>query len=340
MAMLEAAAAAAMLQTALISLTPSDFKVVMPGRMPVWETQIELPFAAKEVIPSWNAEMSHGGSLSVQVAAPGTPFYSMGVWGFTDQRSSVKDQKDEHGRVATDTIIFAKPTRQLTVRVKLFPGPADGVPDISRIYLNVSSSGTQQAASQKISHGMELPVPTRAQHDYPNGNVLCSPTTIAMLMHYWADVANRPELRREVPEIKEFVYDPAWEGTGNWPFNVAYPGSFGDLNAYVTRLRGVGDLEQLIAQRIPVSVSVSYPLLLGRERTRSADGHLVVVIGFTEEGDPIINDPAKRDKVRQVYARERLIEGWAASQNTSYIIHPEGWTMPATPGPWLNPRKS
>jgi hypothetical protein len=51
----------------------------------------------------------------------------------------------------------------------------------------------------------------------------------------------------------------------------------------------------------------------------------MVVIGFTDDGDVIANDPASPDneQVRRVYKREQFERNWLrASTGTSYIIKP------------------
>ena len=76
---------------------------------------------------------------------------------------------------------------------------------------------------------------------------------------------------------------------------------------------------------LPVAVSVSYGLLRGKPER--GNGHLVVCIGFTENGDIVVNDPG-RSQVHQVYRRENLIRGWAESHNTVYLIYPEDRSVP------------
>ena len=39
-----------------------------------------------------------------------------------------------------------------------------------------------------------------------------------------------------VPEVAAVVYDDSFAGTGNWPFNTAFAGSFPGMRSYVTRL--------------------------------------------------------------------------------------------------------
>jgi hypothetical protein len=149
---------------------------------------------------------------------------------------------------------------------------------------------------------------------------------------------NRRELNIEVPEVAAGVFDKNWPGTGNWPFNTAFAGSFPGMRGYVTRLADVAELETLMNAGIPPIVSVSFDWLHGKAEDPGA-GHLVVCVGFNEQGDAIINDPwaalDKGDKVRQVIPRANLAKAWSRSRQTVYLIYPENWPMPRSPsGRW------
>ena len=161
---------------------------------------------------------------------------------------------------------------------------------------------------------------------YPNGKVICSPTTVSMIMGYWAQKMHRSEIDRPVPEVVAAVYDTNWKGTGNWVFNTAYAGSFPGMRAYVTRMTDLAELEDWISAGLPVGLSLCYDRLRGKGS--GPNGHLVVCVGFTEQGDPIINDPGMRENVRKVFPRKNLIHAWAYSRNAAYLIYPENVTVP------------
>jgi len=71
------------------------------------------------------------------------------------------------------------------------------------------------------------------------------------------------------------------------------------MRAYTARLSDVAELEDWIMQGIPVGLSLCYNRLRGKSRTPS--GHLVVCVGFTENGDAVINDPGTLRNVRKVF---------------------------------------
>ena len=132
------------------------------------------------------------------------------------------------------------------------------------------------------------------------------------------------------------MFDPEWPGTGNWPFNTAYAGSFNGMTGYITRLNSLRELEELISARFPVATSVAYDYLQGKPKRSGKDGHIVVLIGFDENGDPIFNDPG-RSKTRQVYKRADFLKAWQTSARTIYLIYPTGYALPPSTGHvWLS----
>ncbi|MEQ1935977.1 MAG: C39 family peptidase, partial [Fimbriimonadaceae bacterium] len=118
-----------------------------------------------------------------------------------------------------------------------------------------------------------------------------------------------------------------WDGTGNWAFNTAFAGSVPGIRAYVARLWNIEQLESWIAREIPVVCSVSYDLLKGKGQKGKSDGHLVVLVGFTAEGNPVFNDPG-RNAVRMTYNRQDFELAWRSSGNTCYMIYPKLYAPP------------
>lgn len=309
--------------------------------------QAELDW--QEGIVSWNVQAGPGAGIEVQARAlwPGrsSRYYTLGCWspdGSRQPRCSVPGQKDGDGDVDTDTLVLARPCRQAQVRITLATTNDIPLPRLEFVGLSLldrhAAAGAPALPPNREAWGRVLQVPERSQADYPGGaDEWCSPTSISMVLGYWAQTLHRPELERQVPEVAQGVYDPRWPGTGNWPFNTAYAGSFTGVRAYVTRLSDVAELEDWVAGGVPVTVSVCYEWLRGRERTRSS-GHLVVVVGFTETGDVIVNDPGTRENVRKTFPRAHLVRAWTHSRNTVYLIHPAHWRPPGNArGHWYAP---
>lgn len=304
--------------------------------------EIDLLAPVEEVVPSWNAS-AEGGALKVEIQAlypdRASAAFDMGTWSLDARfRTSTNGQDGPDGKVLTDTLRLKTPAQRLRIIVTPIADESGRAPTLSQVFLSLSPPDWK-AADQPLSRaasaawGMELPVPEKAQHNYPNGNVLCSPTSISMIMNWLGKRLNRPELEMDVPDVVARIHDPGWGGTGNWPFNTALPGSFGGVRSFVTRLNGLRDAESFIAAGLPLAISLNYKHLLQKEWDGDG-GHLVVLIGFTESGDPIVNDPAKKSQVRQIYPRKRFAEAWASSKFTVYVVHGVGDKLPSGEGPW------
>jgi hypothetical protein len=131
------------------------------------------------------------------------------------------------------------------------------------------------------------------------------------------------------------TYDYNYDGTGNWPFNTAYSGSYG-LESFVTRLRSLTEAEQFIKAGIPLVASVSFKKSELTGAGYGTNGHILVIVGFTADGDVVVNDPASHliqsnDQVRVVYDRAEFESVWVPhSGGIVYVIHPADQPLPAS----------
>jgi hypothetical protein len=305
-----------------------------PGERVLTSPEICANIQWNELIASWNARTPNAAYLKVEARAlyptGPTKYYTMGLWSADRKRfprESVLHQKDADGDVATDVLKLARPCDRLQVRLTL--GSDDGRgPKLQFLGLHLTDTTVTPPTlpSSPAAHGRTIPVPHRTQMAYTNGVVLCSPTTVSMVLAYWAKQLRRPELDREMPDIVDAVYDPKWPGTGNWPFNTAYAGSHRGIRAYVTRMSDLSEVQDWIAVGTPVVLSVCFDRL--HHRGPGPNGHLIVCVGFTQNGDPVVNDPGSSTNIRRVYPREDLIYAWASSHNTVYLIYPENSEIP------------
>jgi hypothetical protein len=326
----------------------STFETNMaPGGIETLLTSPEIRSSIKcnEVIVSWNAQAPPGGYLVIEGRAlyshSATKYYTLGIWSSDPARHprrSVANQDDSDGDVSTDILKLKQPADSLQVRVRLSNGPG---PKPILNFLGISLTDTRAPAAEVAPNrgawGELIPVPERSQMAYPDGKMLCSPTTVSMLLAYWAQTLKRPSLDRPVPEIAKAVYDSQWQRTGNWPFNTAFAGSLPGIRAYVTRFSDISELETWIARKIPVGLSVDYDRL--RAKGPGPNGHIVACVGFTKDGDPILNDPGTTVNVRKIFKRKDLADAWACSRNTVYLVYPEGLSTPEDPfGHWYCPK--
>jgi hypothetical protein len=298
-----------------------------------------------EVIPSWNVQPAKGASIRIELrgrnGAETTKWFRLADWSLDGQlwpRESLNGQKDADGDVLTDTLRFFRRFEELDLQVTMRWSGLGERPQLRLMtlaYADRERIVPNDRAQRTGAWGKFVDVPERAQGNYPRGNVLCSPTCVSMMLWHWSEVLKRPELDRDVPEVEAGVWDPVYRGAGNWPFNTAYAGSFPGIRGYVARFTSIADLERWTEVGVPVVCSVSLNLLRGMP-PKGDTGHLVILVGFTADGDPIFNDPAKRDEVRRIFRRADFERAWLNSRRTVYLIHPENVRIPkGGNGLWL-----
>lgn len=331
-----------------------------------WTSPVHsVGFGAKQLIASWTADVPSGTWLEMEIrgtttSGDRTGWYVMGRWAMTDvdiHRTSVPNQDDEFGRVTVDTFktVDGVTLRSYQLRVTLYRLPnsehSPVVHSASVMASHLSEQKHVDASPLGGAEGIVLDVPKYSQEihkgEYPKwdggGEAWCSPTSTAMILSYWGRGPTDEQMSWVNPDYKDpqvdfavrGTYDYSYDGAGNWPFNVAYAGRFG-LDGFVTRLRSLTELEQYIKAGIPVITSVSFEADELPSARYGTDGHLMVIIGFTEDGDVVANDPfaPTNEDVRCVYSRAAFENVWqrtTGSGGIAYIIYPPEHTHPAHP---------
>jgi hypothetical protein len=299
--------------------------------------EITVPVAWDELIVSWN--VPPGVYLTVEARAifPGhsTKFYNLGSWSDDPSRhprSSGGPQTDGDGTVKTDTLVLTHHGGAAQVRVTLGSMDKTRSPQLKFLGLSFCDSRffPPPREPDRAAWGKVIPVPERRQAEYGDEG-WCSPASLSMVLAYWGEALHRPELIHTVPEVAAAISDTNLPGTGNWPFNTAYAGTFPGMRACVARLDDISELEGWVAAGIPVVMSVSSYLTNDRH-SGPDNGHLIVCCGFTASGDVVANDPGvsvKNDeRARRVYPRQRVVSAWKKSKNAVYLIYPETYRPP------------
>lgn len=287
-----------------------------------------------ELLVSWNARCPAGTALTVEArafdGAQATRFYTIGHWSAEPGpgRVSLRREGDADAAVDTETLVAKRLMNAAQVRITL-RGANGAWPELKALDLSFLNNTVPPATNppNRAAWGRVLPVPERSQLGWPDGSGWCSPTSLSMMLAYWAGQLHRPELDVPVPEMARQVNDAVYGGTGNWAFNMACAGSFDGMRGYATRLDDFRRVEDFIAAGLPVALSVSFDFLNGKPRDEG-NGHLIVVVGFTGTGDVVVNDPwpdprgVKR--VRKVFPRANVLHAWQRSKQTAYVVFPEG----------------
>ncbi|MFD5876732.1 peptidase C39 family protein [Streptomyces sp. NPDC060322] len=309
-----------------------------------WTSPVHRPdVPATEVIASWNAHTPQGTWIQIELRGSysdgtDTPWYVMGRWasGDTDiRRTSVDDQTDGRSTIWTDTFSLddaASGLRLVSYRLRLTLHRTPGTrltPTVHRVGAmasDIPDRFTVPATAPGIAR--ELAVPRYSQNvhvgqypEYDNGGeAWCSPTSSQMIIESWGRRPTPEDLAWVKPGIADpqvchaarNTFDYQYDGCGNWPFNAAYAATYKDMNAVVTRLGSLADLEKLIDAGIPAITSQSFVKDELTGAGYGTSGHLMTVIGFTADGDVIANDPASpsNDAVRRVYRRREWENIW------------------------------
>ncbi|NBE82669.1 peptidase C39 family protein [Micromonospora rubida] len=364
----------------------TEFTDEHSGTTATWEyatwtsPRTRIGFDATELVASWNADTPAGTWIQVELqgtynTGSQTPWYVMSRWASGDQdikRATLDGQGDPWSSVWTDTFSIDDAEagvllRSYQLRVGLYrkPGQAASpqVRMVGAMSSNVPDRFTVAPSRGGIAWGTELAVPARSQMihsgNYPEwgggGQVWCSPTSTTMVLEYYRKLPSAQDMSwitpgyvdPQVAHAARMTWDYEYEGAGNWPFNTAYAGSFSGIDARVTRLHSLDEVERFIKAGIPVITSQSFLATELDGSNYGTSGHLFVVVGFTADGDVIVNDPASSTnaEVRNVYKREQFEQIWqrtkryradgtvtGGSGGIAYLVKPANRPWPVVRG--------
>jgi hypothetical protein len=316
-------------------------------------------FGLTELIASYNASTPAGTFIEISArgrtgAGSTSSWDSLGRWASHDakfHRMSLGSQRDDLSRVAVDTLVTSSGVTFTSwqLRLSLFRRTGTATtPTVTQVAAVASRlPATSPTSPPGSAAGQSLAVPKYSQEihagEYPQwdggGEAWCSPTSTSMVLGYW----NRLPTPKQYAWVNDAYRQPwvdyaarytfAWgyDGTGDWPFNTAYAAQFG-LDSFVTRLRSLREAELFIDEGIPLVASIGFgPGELDGAPISSTNGHLLVIRGFTQSGNVIVNDPAAQvaKTVRRVYDRGQFENAWLdTTGGVVYVIHPPTKSLP------------
>lgn len=259
-----------------------------------------LPF--DRAVLSWNAT----GPALFELEVDGK-WRVMGKWG-------PKPESVAGDGVNVDTLELTAPAKSFRFRFTPAPGTA-----VTLAAVTTWRKGEKNPLSTRPSPawGRTLDVPRRSQSSSSEDPAkVCSPTSLSMILQFYG-------VNKATEEVASAVFDHASKLYGNWPFNTAYAHQAAGLEAYVQKFMGLEDLEAEIAAGRPVEISHRWEKgeLDGAPISRT-DGHMIVVVGFTKDGDVVVNDPAaKPGSVRRVYKRAQIDKTWLVrGSGVAYVL--------------------
>lgn len=279
-----------------------------------------------ELVASWNIDTPEETevelSIQVKIENEWTMWFSYGKWSENGYRGSVKNQSDKMAKMSIDTleILWGKEADAIKYCVELNRKEENtSSPKVRNIFVALKLiEPTEKVFAKDMDYLVELHVPERSQMIVPEiGNVICSPTSLAMVLEYYGQNMTTEEVAEKVLDKEVNIY-------GNWSYNASYAGVKG-LNAYVARYTSVDEIKENISKGIPVIASIkttSENTLVGAPQTYPS-GHLIVIRGFTiKDGEEyvIVNDPAapELETVRREYKVSGFEKAWS---NIVYIVN-------------------
>lgn len=261
---------------------------------------------AREGVLSWNS-FSDTGEIQIRLMRAGfaaTPWMRYAHWSPEGRRSFSPEV--EGVRVDVDVIRAEQPFDGIEVRA----------PGVEFKALAFAAPVRCTPSMPYLGEARILDVPARSQYVKEGERGWCSAASLSMIHAYHG-------LEYGVEETAVAIFDGAYNGTGNWAFNVAFSGSLG-LRASVVYLRDLDHALKFIERGLPLAISYSWSAgELAGAPIEHSDGHLAVLCGFTANGDCAVNDPAA-PHVRVVYARGELERIWQRNNGVAYAVAPVG----------------
>lgn len=274
------------------------------------------PFDA--LVLSWNARLPESGrgrfEVRVRVGDRWSRWLAMGE---SEGRRlhSVKEPADALARLDVDTLLVTDPRGADAFEARaVLPRGAD----LRSLGVAAWRRGARPAAVDRVrsaAWGRTLEVPARSQgsEDPAIAARICSPTSTAMALAF---------LGAPIPtkDFAALAYDPGSDLYGNWSINAARAGEIlGEC--FVAHLESFPAIEREILAGRPVVLSHAWKEgeLTNGPIPKTA-GHLILVVGFTNAGDLVVNDPAcKPGEVRRVYRRDEIFRTW--QHNASGVVY-------------------
>lgn len=280
-----------------------------------------------ELVMSWNLKNLGDAELVYYIAlGDGEKFGDFQIMGqFSDARKSSISSYDAFASVSYD-IVTNKDVEKNTfikLRVSISPNNANQL-ILENISLTTKVNNDVILFDENNLINKRLNVNPLQQLSVPDiGSVICSPTSLAMVVNYYGFDFTQTEMAKKVLDRNGNIY-------GNWTFNASFAGSLEGLYGRVEYIDDFSKIVAYIKNDIPVVMSInstSKDQLTGSIMAYPA-GHLIVLIGFEKiEGIwyGIVNDPAEYEnsKVERKYPVSQLIDVW---RQYTYIITDESLT--------------
>ena len=189
---------------------------------------------------------------------------------------------------------------------------ASASPSIHKLSFFVSDSKTTSSVNiNQLVNDKPSPIfiPTSFVYQYGVdpviGKDICSPSTVSMIIKSY----NIPV---DTYQFALATYDSFHKLFGVWPRVVQNASEFG-LDGAVTRYRNWSETKKVLDAGGRIGMSIGQPLYAG---------HIVMLAGFSNDGSPIVHDPAKSSGQAYIHDKAKLSEAWFAKGGIAYTFYP------------------
>jgi len=198
---------------------------------------------------------------------------------------------------------------------------------VSRVGVTLYNSEQQTAVSAEdfnpegaghASTALDVPFVSQFTGAGVDGDSLCCPTSAVMLLHFWGTEI-------DVEHFARLSYDTLHQLHGNWSLTAAALSTFG-LRSWVQKHTSLQEIYQVVAAGRPVIASVRFGAgELPGAPIKQTRGHLLVVRGFTEQGDVLVSDPAGTTAATGIisYDRRAFARAWLGHGGIAIHAVPE-----------------
>ncbi|HET6454639.1 MAG TPA: hypothetical protein VFI02_09565, partial [Armatimonadota bacterium] len=183
---------------------------------------VETGFPFDQAVVSWNATTPPNSYLTVYVRVRSGGFWSRRftacIWNQDNrpvQRMTVNGQEDDIAEMDSDTLLLKKPGDAFQVSAKLSSLDGETYPTLRLLTVDITDSkapNPRMRARKSVWGTVDLPVPERSQLIVPDGVRFCSATSTSMVLAYWSQKLNCPELTVPLQTAVDGIYDKEWGG--------------------------------------------------------------------------------------------------------------------------------
>jgi hypothetical protein len=278
---------------------------------------------SSSLILSWNAVKPHWSGLSLAVAVRlngvWTDWVPMGEWG----QVFPPHQPDGPVQRLADTATCEGTVDAVKARVRLIPNHRRELPELKRLVISLEpvEPPTLQEPSGPPQPGpciADVPFRSQMTEALHIRKRICGPACLAMHL-----CIREPEIATRT--VATLAYDATRDIYGNWAHISAVAGSRG-YAAWAQRLSCLREVEERLLAGYSAIVSIAFePGALPGSPIPGTSGHLVVLRGWNESGDPVCNDPAFADARGDatVYPRQPFEAAWAGHGGAVILLRPE-----------------